>query len=177
MRIPIYTLVVRRNVATRYDRSRSRDPETRACRPRMRVPVFRVVLRRERTINVPRAKVSHQEDARAFAHAFIGDRPFEHLLAILLNSQNAVVGVVVIATSSEVGRTSVSVRGVFTAAIAHNASGVILAHNHPSGDPSPSRDDVTFTEKAREAATILGIPILDHFIVTMDPERWGTVIC
>ena len=60
---------------------------------------------------------------------------------------------------------SVSSREVFKAAIAHQACGLILVHNHPSGDPTPSADDVMFTQKIRIAAAELGIMLRDHVII------------
>lgn len=53
-------------------------------------------------------------------------------------------------------------------ALRASASGFVLVHNHPSGDPTPSREDVTFTERVAAAAAIVGTPLLDHVIVTRD---------
>jgi DNA repair protein RadC len=55
-------------------------------------------------------------------------------------------------------------REVFKPAIVNSASAIIVAHNHPSGDPSPSRQDVEMTERLREVGTLLGIPVLDHLV-------------
>lgn len=56
-------------------------------------------------------------------------------------------------------------REVFRPAILANASGIILVHNHPSGDPSPSEEDHNITEQMREAGKILGIKLIDHVII------------
>lgn len=56
-------------------------------------------------------------------------------------------------------------RDVFGAVIASNAGGVIVAHNHPSGDPEPSAEDIAMTRRLAEAGQLLGIPLLDHIVV------------
>ena len=59
----------------------------------------------------------------------------------------------------------VTPRDVFKAAILANAAAVILAHSHPSGDPTPSRDDVELTSRLTAAGVLLGIEVLDHIVV------------
>lgn len=56
-------------------------------------------------------------------------------------------------------------REVFVAALLATAAGVVLAHNHPSGDPEPSEDDVAVTKRLVEAGRLLGIEVLDHIVV------------
>ncbi|MEW9673574.1 RadC family protein [Ammoniphilus sp. 3BR4] len=56
-------------------------------------------------------------------------------------------------------------REVFKAAILHNAASIIVGHNHPSGDPTPSREDLSVTNRLVEAGKILGIEVLDHLIL------------
>ena len=55
-------------------------------------------------------------------------------------------------------------REVFKEAIKMSSAGIVLAHNHPSGDPSPSQDDLLLTTRLRNAGEILGIPVIDHII-------------
>ena len=61
---------------------------------------------------------------------------------------------------------------LFREAVRLNASKIALAHNHPSGDPSPSPDDIAFTEEAIEAGALLAIPVLDHLVFGQGPGRW-----
>ena len=188
MSFPVYRIEVRRERAMPYGRDgrgerdmrhdpSARSSRSRSCVPRMKVPVYRVVLRRDRTLRVPRTNVNQPERAAMVAHALIGDRPHEHLVALLVNGFGDIVGATEIATQGSVSSLGITVRGIFTAAIAHNASAIILAHNHPSGSTRPSAEDLALTEKAMEAAAILGIPILDNLIVTMDPDRWASITC
>lgn len=88
----------------------------------------------------------------------------EHFRAVALGTKNQVLGV----ESVSVGTLNSSIvhpREVFKAAIRRNAAALILVHNHPSGDPAPSRDDVAITARLVEAGKILGIEILDHVII------------
>jgi DNA repair protein RadC len=57
-------------------------------------------------------------------------------------------------------------RDIFRPAIARNASAVLVAHNHPSGDVKPSEQDLALTKRLVEAGRLLGIPVLDHLIIT-----------
>jgi len=57
-------------------------------------------------------------------------------------------------------------REIFAEALKQNAASVILVHNHPSGDPEPSEDDLEITKRIQEAGKIMGIDVLDHIIIT-----------
>ena len=59
-------------------------------------------------------------------------------------------------------------REVFKDAIKHSAASVVLAHNHPSGDPEPSEDDITITKRLTEAGKILEVEVVDHIIIAKD---------
>ena len=87
----------------------------------------------------------------------------EHFLAILLNARNQPLGVETIS----VGHLTASLvhpRELFKAAIQKSAAAVILAHNHPSGDTTPSQEDLMLTRRLREGGELLGIEILDHIV-------------
>ncbi|MDT8902265.1 RadC family protein [Anaeroselena agilis] len=88
----------------------------------------------------------------------------ELFIALLLSTKNHVLASPTLA----VGTLSASVvdpRELFRAAINHNAASVILVHNHPSGDPTPSADDIALTRKMTEAGRLLDISVLDHLII------------
>jgi DNA repair protein RadC len=88
----------------------------------------------------------------------------EHFRAILLNVKNQILDVVTISIGT-VNSSLVHPRELFKDAIRTSSSGVILVHNHPSGDPSPSRQDKDLTTRLIEAGKVLGIEILDHIII------------
>lgn len=92
------------------------------------------------------------------------DRGREHFWVIHLNARNAVLQVELCATGCLTG-SLVHPREVYRRAVHHGAAAVIIAHNHPSGDPTPSPEDVQLTERLTEAGRIIGIRLLDHVII------------
>jgi len=87
----------------------------------------------------------------------------EHFKVILLNVKNRVISVENISVGS-LNSSIVHPREVFKPAIKRSSAAVILVHNHPSGDPTPSREDIEITRRLMEAGKILGIEVLDHII-------------
>lgn len=83
---------------------------------------------------------------------------------LILNTKNKVVAVHEISRGS-LNASIVHPREVYKAAILHNASSIICFHNHPSGDPKPSKEDIEITQTLVEAGEILGIKVLDHIII------------
>jgi DNA repair protein RadC len=96
--------------------------------------------------------------------ASVQDKAKEHFKLILLNSRNRVIGISTISIGT-LTTSLVHPREVFKEAIMHSAASVVLAHNHPSGDPDPSEDDLKITKKLVESGKILGIEVIDHIII------------
>ncbi len=92
------------------------------------------------------------------------DLPQEEFHALLLNTRHRVLREVAV-TRGILDASLIHPREVFRAAVAESAAGVILVHNHPSGDPTPSAEDRAVTRQLAEAGRALGIPVLDHIIV------------
>ena len=88
----------------------------------------------------------------------------EHFIALLLSTKNHVLAISTISLGS-LNASVVHPRELFHAAINHSAASVILVHNHPSGDPSPSQEDISLTKRLVEAGRILDISVLDHVII------------
>lgn len=88
----------------------------------------------------------------------------ELLIALLLNVKGEVESKEIISIG-ELAATNVHPREVFSPAIRKGAAAVIIAHNHPSGDPSPSNEDIMATRRLEEAAKIVGIRLIDHVII------------
>lgn len=88
----------------------------------------------------------------------------ECLLVVMLDSKCRRVDDIII-SSGTVNSSVASTRDIFCQALKHNAVKIILLHNHPSGDPSPSREDLYVTSRIKEAGEILDIPLLDHIII------------
>ena len=96
--------------------------------------------------------------------ASIQDKAKEHFKLILLNPRNKIIGISTISVGT-LNASLVHPREVFKDAIKHSAASVVLAHNHPSGDPEPSEDDLKITKKLVESGTILGIEVIDHIVI------------
>jgi len=92
-----------------------------------------------------------------------GDRQ-ESFMILLLNTKNRLIVPPVEATRGLLDTSPVHPREVFREAVRHSAASAILSHNHPSGDPTPSKEDIDITRRLVEAGKILGIRVLDHVI-------------
>ncbi len=102
--------------------------------------------------------------AAYMADAFDADPTVEWFYTVLLNRKNHPLGRVLI-TKGTANSSLVHPREVFKGAILAGASAIVCVHNHPGGDPSPSRADIQVTRQLRDAAVIIGIDLLDHVIV------------
>jgi DNA repair protein RadC len=98
-----------------------------------------------------------------FHHEFRDHRK-EHFLVLLLDGKNRIIRRVQISEGS-LNQSIVHPREVFAPAVKESAAAVILVHNHPTGDPAPSTEDIAITRRLKEAGDIMGIKVLDHIIV------------
>ena len=128
----------------------------------------RVALEKEIAVNRPGMVdvIRSPEDANSVATDFIHlhEQTEEYLYMICLNTKNKIIGVFEL-SHGNVNSSIFSVREMFQKALRANAVNIIVMHNHPSGDPTPSREDILVTERAKEAGRLIGIDILDHIIV------------
>ena len=88
----------------------------------------------------------------------------EVLLLLMLNSKSRLIRDMVISIGT-VRAALISPREIFIQALRHQAVSVILLHNHPSGVPEPSREDLQLTRRVRQAGTLIGVELLDHIII------------
>ncbi|HIG74552.1 MAG TPA: JAB domain-containing protein [Bacteroidetes bacterium] len=129
------------------------------------VPLYTTRLVRERTFTFPtRDQVRSPADAAVLAEYF-SDRDREEFVVVFLDTANTLTGLHV-ASVGGLAASIVEPRQVFKAAVLANAAAVLLAHNHPSGNPEPSREDVAVTRQLVEAGKVMGIPVHDHLILT-----------
>ncbi len=98
-----------------------------------------------------------------FHHEFRDSRK-EYFLALLLDGKNRIIRRVQVSEGS-LNQSLVHPREVFNPAVRESAAALILVHNHPTGDPAPSSEDIAITRRLREAGEIMGIKVLDHIIV------------
>lgn len=97
-------------------------------------------------------------------HEKLRDRRKEVFLALLLDSKNRVIREVQVSEGS-LTASIVHPREVFAPVVRDSAAAVLFVHNHPSGDPSPSREDMEITTRLREAGELMGVRVLDHIII------------
>jgi DNA repair protein RadC len=100
----------------------------------------------------------------------IKDSDTECFAVLYLNSKNGLIEADII-SSGVIDACLVHPREVFRTAISKNAKAVILAHNHPSGDPSPSSEDIRLTRQIVEAGKVIDIPVVDSIIVGKDNDN------
>jgi DNA repair protein RadC len=91
----------------------------------------------------------------------------EHFYALLLNTKNEVLAMELVSVGS-LNASIVHPREVLKPAILASAASIVLVHNHPSGDPAPSREDVEFTRRFAQCGELMGIELLDHVVVGED---------
>ena len=124
-------------------------------------------VRRTHACDRPIATLLQPADAAQLFRRLCQNEPREVFMAMSLDARNQCLGVEVTAIGSA-GGVDVHPREVFRAAILTGAFALIVAHNHPSGDPTPSSEDHALTRRLKKAGELLGIPVLDHLIVTDD---------
>ena len=128
-----------------------------------RLPRYRVTLVREGSSNTDKKTVHSPEDVHAIIAAEYADAVVETAMMLALDTKNKIIGVFTISTGS-LNASIIHPRDVFQRALLVNAASVILVHNHPSGDPTPSPEDVKLTKKLVEAGRVMDITVLDHVI-------------
>ena len=108
--------------------------------------------------------VRHAGDVVGLLRSFLGDDPRERFAVVYLDTRNRPIAV----HEASVGTcdaTPVHPREVFGPAVSLSAKSIVVAHNHPSGDPTPSPEDKVVTTRLRDAGELLGIAVLDHVVI------------
>lgn len=120
---------------------------------------------RRRTAEVPQRKtVTSSHDAFDLLYANVADCIYEEFWILLLNQANRKISIEQISEGGQAG-TVVDPKRVFKLALEQNAAGIILCHNHPSGNLNPSQADKDLTDKLVKAGKFLDIKVLDHLII------------
>ena len=111
-----------------------------------------------------RPSVHSPEDAAALVRYEMSALEQEELRVVLLDSRNRVVGIETIYKGS-LNSSQVRVGELFKSAIRRNAASIIVVHNHPSGDPTPSPDDIALTRAIMQAGKLLDVEVMDHLVI------------
>jgi DNA repair protein RadC len=121
--------------------------------------------RRKAVEALNRERITSSRNVIEVFQPMLADLPHEEFWALLLNKANKVIDKVRVSQGGVAG-TVVDVRIIVKAAVEKLASSIIIAHNHPSGNPKPSDKDISITQKLKDAANLFDITILDHLIIT-----------
>ena len=131
---------------------------------RSSIPVYRVTLVREGKMPTYESRIRSSASAYTVLQAYLDGVDREHFVVMLLDQKNQVIGLHTVSIGS-LTASIVAPREVFKVAILANCANILIAHNHPSGDCQPSREDRAITQRLKEAGALLGINLLDHVIV------------
>lgn len=131
------------------------------------IRIVSVKLVKEKDAFYSAKTIRNPEELALVARRFLENTDREVFLAINLSTANTINSIHVVSIGT-LDKALVHPREVFKAAILSNASNIVLAHNHPSGDPTPSQDDIQITAALVRCGEILGIKVLDHIIIGED---------
>lgn len=124
--------------------------------------------RRRAAQEVPeKIQISESKDIYKVLQPYLSDLRTEEFWAVFLNQNNRILGKSKL-SSGGINQSVVDVRILFKTALEHFATGIAIAHNHPSGNLKPSHDDLKITKQVAEAGKILNIQLLDHLIISQN---------
>jgi len=125
---------------------------------------FEIARRLESFKDVEKPKISSPEDVYRRVYPRMREQKKEMFIELCLDTKNQIIREDIISVGS-LNANIVHPREVFKLALAESAAHIIVAHNHPSGDPTPSREDIEITKKLAQTGNIMGITVLDHVII------------
>jgi DNA repair protein RadC len=128
------------------------------------VACFELARRLEMFDSSTKFKINSPEDVYRRLYPTMRESKKEHFVELCLDTKNQIIREDTISIGS-LNANVVHPREVFRTALIESAAHIIVAHNHPSGDPTPSREDIEITKKLVETGKIMGIDVLDHVII------------
>ncbi|TSA51866.1 MAG: DNA repair protein RadC [Actinobacteria bacterium] len=128
------------------------------------IPIYKLSLSRDGSVAAERKTVSKSQDLYPLLASYFEHHDREEMLVVLLDAKHRIVGLHTVSIGS-LTLSIVHPRETFKAAIVSNCAAIILAHNHPSGDPTPSEEDRILTKRLKQGGELLGIPVLDHLVI------------
>ncbi|MDV0447278.1 hypothetical protein MsAg5_11580 [Methanosarcinaceae archaeon Ag5] len=135
--------------------------ETKACQI---IALFELSRRLESFTDEPKRRIKSPEDIYQFIYPKIREEKREKFIILCLDSKNRVIREEVVSIGS-LNASIVHPREIFRPALLESAAAIVLIHNHPSGDPAPSPEDLDVTARLAGCGRLLGIDVLDHIIV------------
>lgn len=137
--------------------------------PAKRVSIVSLRMVRESSILYDQRNISSPGDAAGLLNEFLEEGDREQFIVLCLNTKNNPTAIATVSIGS-LNSSIIHPREVFKIAMLANSASVIISHNHPSGDPEPSREDIAVTRRLVEAGEILGIHVIDHVVVGRDKK-------
>jgi len=131
------------------------------------IACFEIARRLESFKEEAKPKINSPEDVYRRLYPAMRESKKEHFIELCLDTKNQILKEETVSVGS-LNANIVHPREVFKTALAESAAHIIVVHNHPSGDPTPSREDIEITKKLVEAGKIIGIDVLDHVIIGND---------
>ncbi len=138
------------------------------------ISVYRVSLVRDEHLKFEQKNLNNSSEAQSMVRKLIEERgqpDREQFCILLLDTKNKIIGLNIVSTGG-LSSASVHPREVLKPAILANAAAIILAHNHPSGELTPSPQDEAITRRIIQASEIMGITIHEHLIVSLEDDRY-----
>lgn len=145
-------------------------PETKSKKPRairfkQIKAVYETLTIREEITNYLPPKERYTSPEQIFStFRFLQHETKEYFLTLHLDGKNKIICIDIVSIGS-LNQSIVTPRETYKSTLLSSAAAIILIHNHPSGDPAPSREDMEITRRLKEAGELLGIRVLDHIIV------------
>jgi DNA repair protein RadC len=132
-----------------------------------KIDIVKIQMVRDGTLEYDKKAIKGPQDLAELGHKFIQNADREIFLLVCLNTRNHINCIHVVSIGT-VNTALVTPREVLKVAILSNAASIAFIHNHPSGDPDPSQDDIQITNRLVECGKLFGIGLLDHVIISDD---------
>lgn len=132
--------------------------------PAKRIQIVSLRMVKEKSLLYSTRTIRKPEDAAELFRQFIGDCDRESFCMLTLNTKNEPTALHQVSFGT-LNASLVHPRETFKLAILANSASIMVCHNHPSGEPSPSPEDIEITKRLKECGTLLGIELLDHIIL------------
>jgi DNA repair protein RadC len=141
------------------------DPKPRSIKFKQIKAVYETLTVAEGIGNYLSPKIRYTSPTQIFdTFGFLQDETKEYFICLHLDGKNRILAVDICSIGS-LNQSIVHPREVFKTALLSSAAAIILLHNHPSGDPTPSSEDLEVTRRLREAGELIGVKVLDHLVI------------
>jgi len=158
-------MTVKEHARTLYARAKQRRGNPAPAKSVRSSSAQRVVTTIARDAGFPKISITQPNDVAAALTKLIGSRSTEFFATIYINPRNVVLGYDLYTSGSPSG-VEIHPQGIIANALGVNAAAIITAHNHPSGEVSPSPQDIELWRRLNEAGSLMGIPILDNMVIS-----------